>query len=99
MRPSRRSGKNRPVRDLATKVFFLEVIMNEPITIPLKEKSMGKAKARFSPKRDLIALALRRAFEDYHGENGERLSRSGVEPVVRDEATVEQPPTDEAGND
>ena len=50
------------------------------------------------PKKDLLALGLRRAFEDYYGKNAERLPRSAVKSVVRDEIPVEQPPSDHPGD-
>ena len=50
-------------------------------------------------KPGLMAKALRRAFEDYYGKNGERLSRAGFEPVVSDKPLVEEPLTDKASDD
>ena len=50
-------------------------------------------------KPGLMAKALRRAFEDYYGKNGERLSSAGFKPVISDEPLVEEPLTDKAGDD
>ena len=60
---------------------------------------MSKRPGYGNAKPDILTTALRRAFEDYYGPNGERLPRPAAESVVSDEVAVEQPTSDKTSDD